>query len=152
MEYKLNFDVAVFSSLDRSGYGAIIRNDNGEVRAAMTASGPKVSTSDEAELLACRRAIEFAMDAGFTRLIIEGDNSNVIQATSSPLKSFSLFGNVVNDIRHLIWGLQWTKVCCIRRGANKVAHALAQYARNTLDEDLYWMEDSPPTSFRSLVL
>ena len=25
----------------------------------MTASGPKVSTSDEAELLACRRAIEF---------------------------------------------------------------------------------------------
>ena len=78
MEYKLNFDVAVFSSLDRSGYGAIIRNDNGEVRAAMTASGPKVSTSDEAELLACRRAIEFSMDAGFTRLIIEGDNSNVI--------------------------------------------------------------------------
>ena len=78
LEYKLNFDVAVFSSLDRSGYGAIIRNDNGEVRAAMTASGPKVSTSDEAELLACRRAIEFAMDAGFTRLIIEGDNSNVI--------------------------------------------------------------------------
>ena len=152
MEYKLNFDVAVFSSLDRSGYGAIIRNDNGEVRAAMTASGPKVSTSDEAELLACRRAIEFAMDAGFTRLIIEGDNSNVIQAISSPLKSFSLFGNVVNDIRRLIWGLQWTKVCCIRRGANKVAHTLAQYARNTLDEDLYWMKDSPPTSFRSLVL
>ena len=152
MEYKLNFDVAVFSSLDRSGYGAIIRNDNGEVRAAMTASGPKVSTSDEAELLACRRAIEFAVDAGFTRLIIEGDNSNVIQAISSPLKSFSLFGNVVNDIRRLIWGLQWTKVCCIRRGANKVAHTLAQYARNTLDEDLYWMKDSPPTSFRSLVL
>ena len=152
MEYKLNFDVAVFSSLDRSGYGAIIRNDNGEVRAAMTASGPKVSTSDEAELLACRRAIEFSMDAGFTRLIIEGDNSNVIQAISSPLKSFSLFGNVVNDIRRLIWGLQWTKVCCIRRGANKVAHTLAQYARNTLDEDLYWMKDSPPTSFRSLVL
>ena len=138
--------------MDRSGYGVIIRNDNGEVMAAMTASGPKVSTSDEAELLACRRAIEFAMDAGFTRLIIEGDNSNVIQAISSPLKSFSLFGNVVNDIRHLIWGLQWTRVCCIRRGANKVAHTLAQYARNTLDEDLYWMEDSPPTSFRSLVL
>ena len=77
-ECKLNFDVAVFSGLDRSGYGVIIRNDNGEVMAAMTASGPKVSTSDEAELLACRRAIEFAVDARFTRLTIEGDNSNVI--------------------------------------------------------------------------
>ena len=70
--------------------------------AAMTTSGPKVSTSDEVELLAYRRAIEFAMDAGFSRLIIEGDNSNVIQAISSPLENFSLFGNVVDDIRHLI--------------------------------------------------
>ena len=70
--------------------------------AAMTTSGPKVSTSDEVELLAYRRAIEFAVDVGFSRLIIEGDNSNVIQAISSPLEKFSLFGNVVDDIRHLI--------------------------------------------------
>ena len=70
--------------------------------AAMTTSGPKVTTSDEVELLAYRRAIEFAVDAGFSRLIIEGDNSNVIQAISSPLEKFSLFGNVVDDIRHLI--------------------------------------------------
>ena len=40
-------------------------------------------------------------------------------------------------------GLQWVSVCCIRRGGNRVAHVLAQYARNTLDEDVYWMEDSP---------
>ena len=91
-----------------------------------------------------RRAIEFAVDAGFSRLIIEGDDSNVIQAITSPFENFSPFGNVVNDIRHLIWGLQWTRVCCVRRGANKVAHALTQYARNSLDEDLYWMKDSPP--------
>ena len=73
---------------------------------AITASGLKVNTSDEVELLACvRRAIKFAVDAGFLRLIIEGDNSNVIQAITSPFEKFSLFGNVVNDIRHLIWGL-----------------------------------------------
>ena len=149
-EYKLNFDATTFSGLDRLGYGAIIRNDKGEVMAAMTTNGSKVSTSDEVELFACQRAIEFVVDAGFSRLIIEGDSSNVIQAISSPLENFSLFGNVVNDIRHLIWGLQWTIVCCIRREANKVALALAQYARNTLDEDLYWMEDSPPPALEAL--
>ena len=102
----MNFDAAIFLGLDRLGYSAIIRNDKGEVMASMSASGPKVSTSDEAELLACvRRAIKFAVDAGFLRLIIEGDNSNVIQAITSPFENFSLFGNVVNDIRHLIWGL-----------------------------------------------
>ena len=71
----------------------------------MIASGPKVSTSDEVEMLACRRALEFAMDAGFSRLIIEGDNVNVIQAISSPLVNHSLLGKVVDDIRHLIHGL-----------------------------------------------
>ena len=141
--YKFNFDAAVFLGLNRSGFGAIIRNDKGEVMAAMTASRPKVSTSDEAEMLACKRALEFAVDAGFSRLIIEGDNVNVMQAISSPLANHSLIGNVVDDIHHLIQGLQWANICCIRRRGNKVAHALAQYARNTLDDGLYWMEDSP---------
>ena len=118
--------------------------------AAMIASGPKVRTSDEAKLLACRRAIEFAMDAGFSRMIIEGDNINVIHAISSSVENTSLFGNVVDDIHHLMWGLQWFSVCCIRRGGNRVAHALAQYARNTLDEDLYWMEDSPQLAMDAL--
>ena len=136
--------------MDRSGYGAIIRNDKGEVMATMIASGPKVNMSDKAKLLACRRAIEFAVDVGFSRLIIEGHNSKVIQAISSPLENSSLFGNVVNDIRHLVWELQWSRVCCFTRGANKVAHVLAQYARSTLDEDLYWMEDSPPPALKAL--
>ena len=31
-----------------------------------------------------------------------------------------------------------------------MAHVLAQYARNTLDEDLNWMEDSPPPALEAL--
>ena len=134
---KLNFDVALFSDSGRSGYVAIIQNEKGEIMAAMTASGPKVRISDEAELLACQRAIEFAVDAGFSRMIIEGDNINIIHVISSSMENISLSGNVVDDIRHLLWGLQRSSVCCIRKGGNRVAHALAQYARNTLDEDLY---------------
>ena len=117
---------------------------------AMTTSGPKVITSDEAEMLACRRALEFVMDASFSRLIIEGDNVNVIQAISSPLANHSLIGNVVDDIRNLIQGLQWASICCIRRGGNKVAHAIAQHARNTVDDDLYWIEDSLPPAMEAL--
>ena len=103
--FKLNFDAAVFSDLGRTGVGAVIRNDKGEVMAAMTAGGPAVHTGEEAEFLAYRRALEFAVDAGFNRLIIEGDNSNVSHAISSSAVNTSLFGNVVDDIRHLIRGL-----------------------------------------------
>ena len=89
--FKLNFDAAVFLDAKRTGFGAIIRNDKGEVMAAMTAGGPPVSSSEEAELLACRKAVEFATDAGFTELVIEGDNSNVMKALSSSLADRSLF-------------------------------------------------------------
>ena len=51
--------------------------------AAMTAKGPKVFCSEEAELLACRKAIEFAMDVGFSKLVIEGDNSSAMKAIST---------------------------------------------------------------------
>ena len=114
MEYKLNFDAAIFSGLEKSGIGDIIKNDKGEVVANMFAIGPKVDTSEKAELLACRRSIEFVMDAGFTRLVIEGDNSNVMQAISSNVASYSFIGNVVDDIRHLMSGLQWVTTSKIR--------------------------------------
>ena len=39
----------------------------------MSAKGPPVEDSEKAEILACRRAVEFAIDAGFSELVIEGD-------------------------------------------------------------------------------
>ena len=71
----------VFSCLIRSGFGAVICNDKGEVVAAMTAKGPKVFCNEEAELLACRKAIE-SVDAGFSEFVIEGDNSLAMSAIS----------------------------------------------------------------------
>ena len=83
-------------------------------------------------------------------MIIEGDNINVIHAISSSMENTSPFGNVVDDIRHLMRGLQWFNICCIRRGANRVAHTLVQYAINNFDKDIYWMEDSPPLTMDAL--
>ena len=73
----------------------MIRNGKGEV---MVAKGPKVFYNEKAELLACRKAIKFAMDAGFSEFVIEGDNSSVMNAISSLMEDQSLLGNVVGDI------------------------------------------------------
>ena len=140
---------AVFVEAKRTGFGAIIQNDKGEVMAAMSAREPPVSSSEEAELLACRKAVEFATDAGFSEIVIEGDNSNVMKALSSSLADQSLLGNVVDDVRHLVCGMHWVNFSCIRRGGNRVAHALAQHARNIV-EDVFWMEDSPPPALNAL--
>ena len=58
------------------------------------------------------------MDSGFTRLVIEGDNSNVMQTISSDVANFSFLGNVVDDIRHLMSRLQWVSTSKIGRGGN----------------------------------
>ena len=142
MVYKLNFGATIFLGMEKSGIGAVIRNERGEVMVGMTTIGPRIETSEEAELLACRRSLEFAMDASFTSIMIEGDNINVMQAISSNVANFSFLNHVVDDIRHLMAGLQWVITSKIRRGGNKVAHVLAP--------DLYWLEDSPPPALEAL--
>jgi len=109
----------------------------------MATKGPAVLCIEEAELLACRKAIEFAVDVGFSEFVIEGDNSSAISVISTMQLDQSLMGNVVGDIQHLIRNLHWVRIDCIRRGGNRVAHILAQFARNIF-EDRYWMEDVPP--------
>ena len=49
-----------------TGVGAIIRNNRGEVMATLSAKGPPVACSEEVEVLACRRAVKFVVEYGFT--------------------------------------------------------------------------------------
>ncbi|KAL0009907.1 hypothetical protein SO802_005015 [Lithocarpus litseifolius] len=53
MLYKLNFDAAVFTDITASGVGVIIRNERGQVMAALLLKGPAVTDTEEAEVLAC---------------------------------------------------------------------------------------------------
>ena len=74
-----------------------------------------------------------------------------MQAISSVRINGSLLGYVVDDICHLVHCLEWARISITRRGENKVPHALAQHARNSLDNDVNWMEDSPPPAVEALI-
>ncbi|KAL0010522.1 hypothetical protein SO802_005630 [Lithocarpus litseifolius] len=147
--YKLNYDAAVFADNASSGFSAVIRNSCGEVMAAMTAKGPAVQCSEEAKLLACRKAMEFAIDAGFTVLIVEGDSVNATKSIASGKDNQSAIGHVVGDIRHLMGALEWISVSCTKRIGNRVAHELARYAQHVIS-DLYWMEEVPSVAIESV--
>lgn len=49
--FKLNFDAAIFSNLNSSGFGAMIQNEKREVMAAMSAMGPSVGDNKEAVII-----------------------------------------------------------------------------------------------------
>ncbi|XP_075674966.1 uncharacterized protein LOC142644186 [Castanea sativa] len=78
--FKLNFDATIFRERCWFGFRVVIRNEQGEVMVALSTIGPPISSSEEAETLACRKAVEFAVDAGFSELIIKG-NSKCYEST-----------------------------------------------------------------------
>ena len=88
--------------------GAVIRN------AGLSARGAAVVDSEEAEALACRKTMEFAIDGGFSELIVEGDNAMVMRAVSSTSPNWSL-GVIYDDICCLAAGLCQVSFSCTRR-------------------------------------
>ena len=124
--YKLNYDAALFEDSASIGFGAVIKNSIGEVMAAMTVKGLAVQGSEVAELLACRKVLEFAIDVGFTVLMMEGDSVNATRCIVSGSDIQSAIGHVVGDIRHLLGALEWASVSCTKRNGNRVAHVLAR--------------------------
>ena len=151
--YKLNFNAAVFANREASGVGAMIRNEKREVMAALSAKGATytVVDSEEAEVLACQKALEFAVDASFSNLIIEGDNVTVMQTISSTQPNLSQLGLVNENIRCIAASLRYVSFSCIRCSANSVAHSLTRYA-SQIDNEIVWMEESLPPAFEALYL
>ena len=147
--YKVNFDAAVFTNSNSSGFGVVIRNNLGEIMAAMSAKGPAIGDSEEAEVLARRRALEFAVDAGFAELEIEGDNVTVMRSLASSSTSQSRLGNIYEDIRVLAAGCRCLSFLWVKRSANRAAHLLAKHA-SLIEEDVCWMEESRPPAIQAL--
>ena len=145
--YKLNFNAAVFANREASGVGAVIRNEKREVMAELSAKDATVVDSEEAEVLACQKALEFAVDASFSNLIIEGDNVTI----SSTQPNLSQLGLVNENIRCIAASLRYVSFGCIRCSANSVAHSLTRYA-SQIDNEIVWMEESLPPAFEALYL
>ena len=116
---------------------------------AMSARRAWVNDSLEVEALAWRRALQFAVDIGFSDLIIEEDSVQVMNAIKSRKADLSQLGHIFEDIQVLISRLNWAKVEWVNRKANSVAHNLACYAKN-ISDDVIWLEDSPPPTLESL--
>ena len=83
----------------------------------------------EVEALACRDAIEFAVDIGLFDIVIEGYCVQVINAIKDCKVNLSRLGHVIEDIQVLISGLRWANVRWVKRSANLVAHSLARYTK-----------------------
>ena len=107
--------------------------------------------SEKVEALACCRAMEFAMEVGFSELILEGDNMTVMKSLISLKPNWSPLGHTYEEIQCISTGLRSFTVSFVKHSTNTVAHALAKHARQVNDE-LVWLEDCPQPALKPLYL
>lgn len=94
----MNFDGALFAEENIAGLGVIIRNDSRLVMAALSQQIPLLASVEMVEVLAARRALWFAKELGFQRLIVEGDSEAIINSINGDYMAWSEFRHILQDI------------------------------------------------------
>ena len=141
--YKVNYDGAISTQQAKVGIGVVIRNEDGVVMASMSQQLPLPTTVAMVEALAARKAIEFALELGLTKVIMEGDSKVICRELQDPSPSLALHEHILQDVKCLSNALQFVRYSHVYRQGNNVTHALA---RRALRESnlVVWMEDVPP--------
>ena len=103
--YKTNYDRVVFEDSKEAGIGVIVRNDRGEVLAALSEKIPYPCSVVLVEVLAARRAVQFIMELGITQSIFEGDSEIVYKALKAVDVGQSSIGQFVKDIMSIAGSL-----------------------------------------------
>ena len=98
---EINFDGAVFSDVNKSGVGVVARDCNGSVLASMSQQILQAYKLEDIESLAARFSLQFALDIGFTNLILEGDSKILMTRLSNDSEVLSYCGVLLEDILRL---------------------------------------------------
>lgn len=93
-------------------------------------------------LLACRRAFILARELNVQKVILEADSQSAVSKIRNEQRDFSVYGQLVQDVKGLLSSFLESRVAWVRRSANKVAHVLA---REGCTKSLYktWLHVSP---------
>lgn len=89
-------------------------------------------------------ALEFALEVGIGRVVVEGDSKMVVQALMSKNSNLASYGLLVQDA--YVFARNFSKLSYphTKRDGNKVAHNLVKLATNFSD-CVVWMKDAPPS-------
>ncbi|GKU89755.1 hypothetical protein SLEP1_g3851 [Rubroshorea leprosula] len=141
---KINVDGAVLAHQRIYGMGAIAWNSSGAVVAAMSCKGQGIVCAEIAEACCLRKALQWACELSFEKVIMESDCASLVTAMNSFLSGInSSLGTVLSDCKLLMASINNCHVKFIRRVGNSMAHELARRALHAKDDE-YWTSEVPP--------
>ncbi|XP_026398797.1 uncharacterized protein LOC113294610 [Papaver somniferum] len=140
---KMNIDVSMLPNTNFVGLSFVLRNHTGSLLEAMAIT-LRARDIFQAEAIAVLQATRWIAERNFSKIILEGDNKIIIEA----LNSGKLEGvkwedhSMLLECLSLINKLHDFQVQFHPRRGNRVADALAKYARNN-QVNGYWVTEPP---------
>ncbi|KAH1090544.1 hypothetical protein J1N35_017801 [Gossypium stocksii] len=102
-----------------------------------------------AEAQACERAMFFAAEKSFRRLLVEGDSLTTIKKLNSDGEDRSLLRPIINSIRILERQFENVSYLFVLRAINRAAHTLALEGRRRM-LPCFW-DHEPSESMRMVM-
>uniref|UniRef100_A0A803Q8I6 Reverse transcriptase domain-containing protein n=1 Tax=Cannabis sativa TaxID=3483 RepID=A0A803Q8I6_CANSA len=147
---KINVDVVVNQERKVLGVGAIVRDHQGSVVAALSKPVQGCFRSDEMEAKALFHSLNWALQLQLQLTNVDTDALRVSSAINSLSKNLSSFNDLIMDVSCLLSFFSGVTISHVKRNANQAAHGLAKYALE-LDEDVCWMGEVPNPIFSVVV-
>merc|ERR1712100_259600 len=89
------------------------------------------------------KTVCFARDLRFSKIILEGDALQVVQALKKPGRNWCRYGHIIEETREILQSLQTWRTTHVRREFNGAAHQFAKEALLRTGEHILIGEVSP---------
>ncbi|KAK5784761.1 hypothetical protein PVK06_039291 [Gossypium arboreum] len=137
---KLNFDASFQKESKISCAAVLARNSDGHCLGAYTYPLDDVVDAFVAEARACERAMVFAAEMGFMRVLLEGDSLTIIKKLNSDGEDRSVLGPIINSIHVMERQFENVSYLFVPRAVDRAAHALVMEGRHCMSPCI-WFHD-----------
>lgn len=105
-------------------------------------TNPSSSVGGDGQSHGSTRAALFVQEICLSKVLVEGDCLRVVSMLNTSVCCNTLYGNAIEETHRQASHFQTCKFIHVRRGGNKLAHALARRAVSSVDFDV-WVKEVP---------
>ncbi|XP_030930265.1 uncharacterized protein LOC115955973 [Quercus lobata] len=140
--FKVNVDGALFAKSKQSDVGVIMRDEDGNVVAAMCRKLDLPLGVLETEAKALEIGMTFAEEVGLRDMVFEGDSQLIINAVHGTGEAVSSVLNIIQGVLRKAQCFRTFDFLHTKRQGNVSAHLLAQHAQK-VESLAVWLEECP---------